>query len=92
MPLSVFDWSPSKLPRRTDVRHVAVAGEQLGVTVRALFAIAAWNVELPFGHGAVVTRCLRGPQTETFVPILDPIEQLPADTVVTERFRTFDFA
>ena len=61
----------------------------MSVTVRAFFDIAAWNVELPFGYGAVVTRCRCDPQPEAFVSILDPGEQLPANTVV--RLRTFDF-
>jgi hypothetical protein len=60
------------------------------VAVRALFDIAAWNVELPFGHGAVVTRSRCAPATEAFVSILDSSEQLPANTVVPDRFRTLD--
>jgi hypothetical protein len=61
----------------------------LSVTLRAFFDIAAWNVELPFSHGAVMTRCRCDPQSEAFVSILDPIEPLLANTVV--RLRTLDF-
>ena len=83
--------SSLELPRRTYVPHVAFTGEQLSVAVRALFDIAARNVELSLSHGAVVTRRRCDPPTEAFVSVLDPSERLPANLVVLERLRALDF-
>ena len=77
--------------RQTGISDVAVTREQLSAAVRALFDIAAWNVELPLGHAAVVTRCRCDSPTEAFASVLDPSEQLLGNTVVRQCLRAFDF-
>jgi hypothetical protein len=61
------------------------------VAVRALLDITPWNVEAAPGHATVGARVRCGPAAEAFASILDPSERLPANPVVRQCLRTFDF-
>ena len=61
------------------------------MAVRAFFDIATWNVKLPLGHGAVMTRHGIGSPIGTFVAISDSREQFPADWVMGECLRALNF-
>jgi hypothetical protein len=50
--------------------------------VRAFLDIAARNVKLPLGYGAVMTRRRVGPPTEAFVAISDSSEHFAVERVV----------
>lgn len=70
------------LIRRTRVPEVAITGEQLSVTVRALLDFTARNVKLPLGHAAVRTESRFGSPAEAFVSISDSNPQFSPTWVV----------
>jgi hypothetical protein len=64
------------------IAQVAIAGQCLLVTIRALFHIASWSMQLSFDSGAIMTGVGVRMPVEGFVSIFDSWQQSVADRIM----------